>query len=114
MKKLFERFFGQSAEDKLLARLRSEDEWEAEGGAAGLQGKTRDDCPYSETTQSDAWNYWVYGCENASGELATLASGEVFFTDSDPPGKDWCKPGTGVPVRDAIESGLWKPRYARL
>ena len=88
--------------------------YQAEGAEAALLGKTRADCPYDEAAQSEAWNMWVYGCEEAQGEMATLAAGEVFYTDSGPPTEDFMKPGTGTPLRVAYEEGLWKPKYVRV
>ena len=95
--------------------LHDQFKFEVEGAAAGLQGKTRDDCPYDSGTQSFEWNHWVFGCEIAASEKATIERGEVFFCSTDIGSFNPNPPkGSGIPVRDAIERGLWKPRYATI
>ena len=85
-------------------QLRLEDE----GVAAGLHGKKREDCPYDKAIQPHHWNHWVFGCENAAGELETLRKGTVYFIN---------ERGAiiaTIPVEEAILSGRWKPRYVTL
>lgn len=89
-------------------RFKRQNEYEAEGAAAGLSGKTRADCPYDQTAQSEAWNFWVYGNENAQGEQQLVASGEItWMSTAAPPhhivGKE--------PLENAYRRGAWKPRY---
>jgi hypothetical protein len=96
---------------QLAEKIMRWDSYEAEGAAAALASKTHDDCPY-EDRSSEAWSFWIWGFDQVAGELATIERGEVFITDSGPPGKDFTKPGTGIPLREAYESGLWTPRYA--
>ena len=89
-------------------RLSQQNAYEAEGVAAGLVGKTREDCPYSRTEQSEAWRFWVYGCDMARSESDMIASGLVTFSST----ATDAKPFT-VPVDQAIESGMWKPKWRR-
>jgi ribosome modulation factor len=81
--------------------------YEAEGAAAGLAGKTREDCPYHKDLNKDHWNHWVYGCENALGEIATIKKGFVEFCTEQSPDVI-----LRLPVDEAIRSGQWKPKYA--
>lgn len=87
---------------------------ENEGAAAGLEGKTREHCPYDEEQDPDAWNAWVFGCESAQGEMATIEAGEVFLATTGELPENFMEPGTGIPVKEAIEHGFWKPRYVKL
>jgi len=94
----------------MIDRFRQQLIYENEGGAAGLSGKTREDCPYDQTAQSEAWNFWVYGCENAQSEMRIMESGEITFSstsDNDPV-------SFSISVDKAIESGMWKPKYVTL
>lgn len=53
-------------------KLRKWERYEAEGAAAALDGKTRDDCPYARglTPEQDiAWNFWVYGNEMRQSDM---------------------------------------------
>lgn len=50
-------------------RFQQQNAWIAEGEAAGREGKTRRDCPYDVGASSEAWNMWVYGCENELGRI---------------------------------------------
>ena len=79
--------------------------YEAEGAAAGLQGKKREDCPYDKELEPDRWNH---GCEVAAGEAEVIRSGTVQFF-----GEHSIEPLFAMPVKEAIESGRWKPRYAK-
>lgn len=83
--------------------------YEEEGARAGLQGKTRDDCPYDREANSDGWNFWVYGCENARGEVEILKKGVIEFRSEYAPETQTFS----LPVPEAIERGLWKPRWAK-
>lgn len=89
-------------------RFAAQNVYEAEGAAAGLQGKKREDCPYGKALNPDGWNFWVYGCETAAGEKELIAKGEIEFCNE--AGDFLFK----KPVADAIAQGLWKPRWARL
>lgn len=109
--------------DSLREKMYITDRCEAEGVAAGLEGKKRADCPYDEKTQSTEWNFWVYGCENAGGELAMIKGGKVDVAMT----TVCCSTGEGsfeayedyaknhkpkmIPVDEAIRTGQWKPRY---
>ena len=82
---------------------------EAEGAAAAIAGKTRADCPYDQASQADEWNFWVYGNENARGEMRVLSEGfnATLMTTADtaiPPPKM-------IPAEQAYNSGIWKPQY---
>lgn len=79
---------------------------EAEGGQAALQGKLRADCPYNQATQSGPWNHWVYGNDNARGELAILEKGVVEFCTEESPAIV-----LRLPVAEAIANWQWKPKY---
>jgi ribosome modulation factor len=87
-------------------RIKQQIAYEDEGGAAGAAGKTRDDCPYNQDTQSEAWNFWVFGCENAQGEMQIIKSGKITFSSTAENAL-----GFSVPVQEAIDTGMWKPRY---
>jgi ribosome modulation factor len=83
--------------------------YERVGAAAGLIGKTRADCPYDREKEPGPWNHWVYGCENAAGELATLRSGVVDFYYA-----DRFEKSHSLPVEEAIATGQWKPQWVTL
>lgn len=89
--------------------------YEDEGAQAGLIGKTRQDCPYDEETQNLEWNHWVYGCENAAGEKAIFNQGYVTVMSTAPMTneeyREALKPENGLPLDEAIRSGIYKPRY---
>ncbi len=92
-----------------MAIYRAQNVYQEEGAKAGLAGARREDCPYDKEANPDGWNFWVWGCEDAASEAAVIASGFV----------SWCTetsldPVLTLPVREAIESGQWKPRWARL
>lgn len=45
-------------------------QWIREGEQAARAGIIgREHCPYDETTQSDAWNFWVYGNDNEASAI---------------------------------------------
>lgn len=81
---------------------------ETEGAGAGLEGKTRADCPYDQATQSFEWNHWVFGCEVAAAEVETIRSGKVEWTSTSSH-----EVVMTLPVEEAIRTGAWKPRYAQ-
>lgn len=97
-----------------------QDKYQDEGIAAGREGDTRDDCPYDQTTENTAWNFWVYGCESAQGEREAILSGEVNVAVYTTGGRDmdkyegeggaWNKP-IMMPVEEAIRTGRWRPRH---
>ena len=91
------------------AIVKAQNAYEAEGAAAGLLGKTREDCPYDINENRDGWNFWVYGCEIARGELAIIESGVVSFCNEVSP-----EPLDTLPVQEAIRSGAWKPKWVKL
>lgn len=80
--------------------------YEAEGAQAGLQGKTRDDCPYKKDTLH--WNHWVFGCEMAAAEKSAIDSGKIVFYATGSP-----EPMMELPVDEAIKRGYWTPRYTK-
>lgn len=87
--------------------LRQQFAYEAEGAAAALQGKKREDCPYNLETQPGEWNHWVYGNDVALGELEIIERGYVEFVDAE----------SGailerLSLQDALAAARWKPRYA--
>jgi ribosome modulation factor len=79
--------------------------YEAEGAASGLAGQKREDCPYS-TDLIDAWNFWVYGCENAQHEMEIIKQGFVTFSSTAVDAVPF-----NVPIRQAIDNRMWKPKY---
>lgn len=81
-------------------------EWENEGAFAALGGAADTDNPYER--DSSAWNFWLYGYDNAKFEMRTLEVGKVkFFQGEDyPPVAEWEED-----LRYAYEAGHWKPRY---
>jgi ribosome modulation factor len=84
-------------------------ELEAEGAAAALAGKTSVDCPLTESSER---NHWIFGYSRAQNEMETIKRGEVFFSSTSH--MNPCVPGTGIPLQEAIERGLWKPKYASI
>lgn len=90
------------------AIFRAQCVYEQEGAVAGLAGKTREDCPYDRTVNADGWNFWVYGCDIARGEVEVIKKGYVEFID--------LQRGNVVEtltVEEAIKSARWCPRWAR-
>lgn len=91
-----------------LERIERQNAAEANGAWAGLCGKTREDCPHDLVTEPELWNFWVYGCESARGELLLIRGGYVhFYTEAE----NWI-PNETLPVREAIASGRWAPKWA--
>ena len=80
--------------------------FEAEGAQAALQGRGRADCPYNHATQPGPWNHWVYGHDIAVGERQTIDQGFVTFCSTAENAPTW-----DVPLKQAIDSGMWKPRF---
>lgn len=85
--------------------------FEDEGAAAGLDGKTREDCPYDEESQSLEWNFWVYGCENAQAEKATLERGTVKMMQVGASPKYEVLAEWEETTERAYKAGHWRPRY---
>lgn len=79
------------------------------GGEAALLGLKREDCPYDEKRQPFQWNHWVYGNENAQGEMLAVERGYVQFWL----GPDF-KKSEKVPIRIAIKSGRWNPKHVKV
>lgn len=68
------RSFVEPAKPTLRERLAREKAYEREGAEAFIRyGHAREDCPYDERTNSTAWNFWVYGNENARGRARAIA-----------------------------------------
>src|ERR1700730_13574056 len=80
---------------------------EDEGAAAFLNGIKREQCPYNQESQSFQWNHWVYGHDIATSEQAIVNSGRVTFYST----SNFEIPVLDIPVNQAMERGLWKPRY---
>jgi hypothetical protein len=94
-------------------------DYEAEGARAYLEkGFARAQCPYDKETQSEAWNHWVYGNECAQGEQRILDRGVIHFFTTDMPAAEmdarFKDDNAGIPVAEAIKSGMWKPRYVKV
>lgn len=94
--------------------------YEHEGAKAGLQGAVREDCPYDKDTQSTEWNFWVYGCEIAAGELATLRGGVVHLMQLNKEAQ-LRKPREYIVEREwdetteeAYRNGNWRPKHVRV
>lgn len=85
--------------------------YEDEGAAAALSGKARNDCPYSRDANSFEWNHWTFGHDIATSEQNIIKSNFVTFTST---AKDGWKYPSKIPLDEAVKSGMWKPRYARL
>ena len=89
--------------------------YEDSGAAAALQGKRREDCPYAEGGDADEkfrWNHWVFGFENAKGEMDILKRGSVSFTYA---GADLKTSGDFTETAErAYRSGRWKPRHVKV
>jgi ribosome modulation factor len=91
--------------------------YEDEGGRAGASGKTRDDCPYNRETQNTEWNFWVYGNDNAMGEIETIRRGYVSCLVSTafvPPDDFQTNPKYRIPLARAVADGSFKPKYVPL
>ena len=81
--------------------------FEAEGASAGLSGKARDDCPYDRDTQTEAWNFWVYGCEAAASEKHLIeTNGSLTFSSTAIDG-----PMFSVSLDEALRLKMWKPKW---
>lgn len=48
---------------------RQQEVWRTEGESAAREGKRRADCPYDNAVNMEAWQFWVYGCENEAGRI---------------------------------------------
>lgn len=90
----------------------AQDQFEKEGAAAGLAGKHREDCPYDKVTQASAWNFWVYGLENAKGEQRVIAEG--FNSALTSTAATSLPEPKIIPAEEAYRSGLWKPQHVTI
>lgn len=105
----FSRWRSKKPADQVWNRIARQDSYEAEGARMGLAGAKREDCPYDEHLQSEAWNFWVYGRDNAVGELLMIQNGYV----------DICSTGHEAPIirlslKDAVSRGFFTPKFAPL
>lgn len=90
--------------------------YELEGATAAMKGKKREDCPYP-VSDSLAWNFWVYGCDNARGEIRTIREGFLPVWSStgpyaeSPQFQEVLRTTPRVPVEQAMANRWWKPQY---
>lgn len=77
---------------------------ENEGITAAVAGWARAACPYEEGNETRLW--WLYGWDNANSEREMLTDGTITFCSTSEHG-----PSFTVGIQEAMDSGLWKPRY---
>ncbi len=84
-----------------------QDAYEAEGARSALEGRAQECNPYNKDTDSEAWNFWLYGHGNAAHEQQVIAKNEITYsTTADEPTTFTYK------AEDEYRSGQWKPKYA--
>ena len=89
--------------------------FENEGSAAALAGKSREDCPYSETGNEDdtfRWNHWVFGFDMAAQEMEYLKTGVIHFMNLNKElekTREWTET-----AEEAYRNGNWRPRHVKV
>jgi len=101
---------GSGVVDIDLGDWRAQFGLEDEGAAAGLLGKTREDCPYDKESQPKKWNHWVIGCEIAGAEKRDFESNEKILTFCSTAPGSW-ENAPRMTAQDAYKQGIYKPQY---
>lgn len=87
-----------------------QNEWEHEGVVAALRGKAEADNPYGK--DSEAWNFWIYGYDQAKAEEHTLRRGVLttMYVDQD----HHVTGEVNEDLREAYERGRWQPKFVNV
>lgn len=104
----------QEAPNRFELQRRHEDE----GAAGALTGLKRADCPYA--VDSEAAIFWIFGNDNAHGEMRIKKNGYKLFSCSTAEfggfanWDEFEKAMNAAPIisaAEAVERGAWSPRY---